>query len=116
MTNKCCEILYHGLKPARREAPKLTEMMCIPPVLRTESRVPIADAPFPEPLRGCVRVAIMSQLDLEKFQADQPSCSDLLKDQPSVSELVAHQPGLAELIENQPTPADLYHDIELQED
>ncbi len=116
MTNKCCEILYHGLKPARREAPKLTEMMCIPPKLRTESRVPIADGPFEEPLRGCVRIAIMSKIDLEKFQADQPSCSDLLKDQPSVSELVAHQPGLAELIENQPTPADLYHDIELQED
>jgi len=112
MTNQCCEILWRGLKTARRKEHTLTEMMprFIPPIRIT----PKAANSFSEP-DTCVRVEIMSQISLAQFHSDQPSCADLLKDQPSVSELVDHQPGLTELIKNQPTPGDLFRHIELHE-
>ncbi len=110
MTNKCFEILYRYPKPHRGEDRTLTEMS---PTNRKEVEI------RPPPSGGlgpaCVQVAIMSRTNLEKFQLDQPSCTDLLEGQPSASDLLDHQPNLAELLKNQPTPADLLHDIELHE-
>ena len=108
MTNKCFEILYRYPNPNRGGDCTLTEMA---PTNRKEVEI---RPPRVEP-SACVQVAIMSRANLEKFQLDQPSCTDLLEGQPSAADLLDHQPDLAELLKNQPTPADLLHDVELHE-
>jgi len=111
MTNKCFGILYRWPEPRLGEDSTLTEMA---PTNGKEVEIRLPRAPRVEP-SACVQVAIMSRANLEKFQLDQPSCTDLLEGQPSASDLLDHQPDLAELLKNQPTPADLLHDIELHE-
>ena len=110
MANKCCGILYRELEPPSRDEPAATEMAL------TSAPAKSRAAPASREGAARLRLAIMSQAEMEEFQAAQPSAAELLKDRLPGADRLAYQPSLAELMENQPAPGDLYRDIELREE
>ncbi len=113
MADKCRVINYRELYTTRRNEPAATEMA--PISAAPKRRPPKSRAPPPREAAR-LRLAIMSQAEMEEFQAAQPSAAELLKDRLPAPERLACQPSLTELMENQPAPGDLYRDIELREE